>query len=242
MSTVDQLFPRLPAIAATLTGKGLLIPAARAAARDGADVIELRADTFSQDAQQHLPVLLHRLRKACKKPLLLTVRAPKEQGVKPATILSDRERLALYMAGLPKADWVDVELESAIAPLVVKAARTLGKNVILSYHDFKGIPSASKIRKLMQAFKKLRGDVVKLAVTPKTRQDAAQWLKQCATLAPLPRVFIAMGAPGRVSRVAGWTFGSCLTYGSVHGAAAPGQISVQELARLRDLLYPRTQS
>ena len=43
---------------------------------------------------------------------------------------------------------------------------------------------------------------------------------------------MAMGDLGKVTRVSGELFGSCLTFASVGRASAPGQIAVDELDRI----------
>src|SRR5262249_44879055 len=74
-------------------------------AADGADVVELRADLFADPDPDALAAILVRLR-AAGRPLILTVRAAAEGG-RP---LADDRRAALYAAGLPLVDAVDVEI------------------------------------------------------------------------------------------------------------------------------------
>ena len=51
------------------------------------------------------------------------------------------------------------------------------------------------------------------------------------------KILIAMGDYGKVSRVAGFVFGSVITYSFVGSAVAPGQIELKEMVRLRSLLF-----
>jgi len=46
-----------------------------------------------------------------------------------------------------------------------------------------------------------------------------------------------MGDYGKVSRIAGFVFGSVITYSFVGSAVAPGQIELKEMVRIRSLLF-----
>ena len=50
--------------------------------------------------------------------------------------------------------------------------------------------------------------------------------------APCPLVTMAMGDLGRISRVSGKLTGSAMTFGTVGGASAPGQLPVEDLRRI----------
>jgi 3-dehydroquinate dehydratase/shikimate dehydrogenase len=119
------------------------------------------------------------------------------------------------------AEFVDVELRADRRSLPRPAAG--GTRVVLSLHDFQGVPAdlADRVR----AMRAEQPAVVKVAVM-------AQRLSDCLTLrAALPgdggHVAIAMGAAGQITRLWPAGFGSCWTYG---GAAAPGQTPARDLA------------
>ena len=90
----------------------------------------------------------------------------------------------------------------------------------------------------MKKFRGLSGDILKIAGRAKDANETGKFLGLCAALKKLPRVFIAMGPEGTATRIAGFTFGSGLTYGFIHKAVAPGQVPVQDLRRIFDALYP----
>ncbi|BDZ52013.1 hypothetical protein GCM10025867_42540 [Frondihabitans sucicola] len=52
-----------------------------------------------------------------------------------------------------------------------------------------------------------------------------------------PAMTMSMGPLGVVSRLAGETFGSCATFGSVGEASAPGQVEAGALRVTLDLLH-----
>src|SRR5438445_659455 len=88
----------------------------------GADLIELRADLCEDPRPETLPALLARLG-AGGRPVILTARAAAEGG-RP---LEEARRRALYAAGLPHADAIDVEIASTAlaADLVPQAHASL---------------------------------------------------------------------------------------------------------------------
>jgi 3-dehydroquinate dehydratase-1 len=53
----------------------------------------------------------------------------------------------------------------------------------------------------------------------------------------VPAVTMSMGPLGAVSRVAGETFGSCLTFGTVGESSAPGQLDAAGLRATLELLH-----
>ena len=94
--------------------------------------------------------------------------------------------------------------------------------MIVSSHDFEGIPDDLQTR--VRAMQGVHADVVKVAVTAKSLGDCLT-LKRAFAGVDSP-VAIAMGGPGRLTRLwPAWT-GSRWTYG---GAAAPGQATTREL-------------
>ena len=78
--------------------------------------------------------------------------------------------------------------------------------------------------------------LVKLALTPHSRDDVIRLLLLTHRHAARDLCVIAMGRVGRVSRLVFPYFGSRLTYGCVgDDEVAPGQISVSRMKALMDL-------
>lgn len=239
MKTLKSL-NRRPLIAATLFRGDNLIHAARKASRLGADFIEVRMDSFPPKERGGLGALLKKIKKSVPLPIIATARSPKEQEPRKELFRLDaQERRALLEAVLPLVEMIDVELSSKeINASLVKQAHRLGKKAILSYHDFHSMPSEEKIQRLAQEFKSLSGDIFKVAATPKNELDIGKFLSLCSSLNQMERIFIAMGRTGALSRIAGFSFGSCLTYGHINKKIVPGQISVRKLVELCKLFYP----
>ncbi len=102
--------------------------------------------------------------------IIITARHPREGG---ANELSARNRRALLLSFLPQAAWVDIELRSASAMTVVlQAARKKGVRTILSFHDFQGTPSVTRLDELARRAHSLAPDLFKVA----TRTDRAAQL------------------------------------------------------------------
>jgi 3-dehydroquinate dehydratase/shikimate dehydrogenase len=151
-----------------------------------------------------------------KRPVIATCRAAWEGG---GFAGSEEERLRVLSDAIRLgAEYVDLEWKADRRGLP-HGERT---QVVLSHHDFDGIP-----RDLMDRLRAMRAErprVVKIAA-------AASRLSDCLTLRDAmagssSHVLIAMGAAGQITRFCPWLFGSCWTYG---GAAAPGQVAARDL-------------
>lgn len=200
--------------------------AAKKAAEAGADILELRADTFADASAVAMQTVMRGL-KGLGKPVLLTIRSRKEGGIHP---MGDRERATLYTALMPMADAVDIELgSSAILKDVVKSAKGNNKKVIISYHNFKATPGGGKLQDIIARAREKGADIVKIAAFARSPED----LKRLAALLAGQNdlIVIAMGEYGRASRVFFPMLGSLLTYGSVTASTAPGQMTLREIKR-----------
>jgi 3-dehydroquinate dehydratase-1 len=205
------------------------------AAAEGADLVELRADLFRDPQPDRIGAALARLR-AAGRPVILTVRSAAEGG---GSALDDAQRTAIYAAGLPHADAVDVEIAAAgVVAEIVPRARAAGRTVILSAHAFDTTPPRAALLGLIDRAESLGADLTKLAAHARTLDDVRTLLE--VTLAARDRgvVTIAMGPLGTVSRVVFPAAGSLLTYASVGRPTGPGQMPLGELSALLKRLYP----
>ncbi len=205
------------------------------AAADGADLVELRADLWDQPRAETLPALLARLG-AAGRPVILTVRAAAEGG-RP---MDEGLRRALYTAGLPDADALDLEIASAaLAAELVPQARAAGKAVVLSAHAPAATPPATALLQLVERAEALGADVTKIVTHASRAEDLRTLLE--VTLAARARgiVTLATGPLGPLSRLLLPAAGSLLTYGHVGRPTAPsGQLAVGELAGFLRRLLP----
>jgi 3-dehydroquinate dehydratase-1 len=157
--------------------------------------------------------------------VLLTIRSSAEGG---KWFGEDAERLQLYRRGLEVVSMVDLEINQRLLPRVVAAAHEAGKPVIGSFHDFAETPPRAVLDEVVTRGWKSGADVVKLATRLKTEADLPRLLDLLRSGTPQrPLCAIGMGAPE--ARLALARAGSCLVYGFLGAATAPGQISCNDL-------------
>ena len=174
-----------------------------------ADMIELRLDTVKDPSAA--AALAGR-----KKPVIVTCRPISAGGYFEG---SEEERRSILSEALALgAEYVDLEWNGTCADLM---ERTGGRRVILSHHDFSGMPA--DLHGMARAMLASGAEVVKLAVTAHSLRDSLT-LRAIGKDTRVPMSLIAMGEAGLVSRVLASWMGSCWTYAG--DGAAPGQIPV----------------
>jgi len=204
------------------------------AGAEGADVVELRADLFDDPTPEAVTAALERLRRAGR-PIILTARAASEGGGP----MPDERRAAIYEAGLPLVDAIDVEIAStALAASLIPRAKTVGRLVLLSTHEFTTTPAAGELLARADRALAAGADVAKIATHAATLAELRTLIDVTRGAAPRPIVTLAMGPMGPLSRFVLSAAGSLLTYASVGDPTAPGQMPVAELAVLVRRLFP----
>jgi 3-dehydroquinate dehydratase-1 len=198
----------------------------RSGVRRGLSLLEARVDLFDDIESSHVLDNLRRARAIA--PVLATVRSGSEGG---AWKRSERDRLALYRALVPHVDALDVELDSRIRGAVVRAAREAGRTVVLSHHDFRTTPSASRLDEVVRRGTKAGADVVKIATFVRGPADVQRLTRLLARHRESPLVVIGMGARGRSTRVLFPALGSLFTFASLDKKTAPGQLGLAETVR-----------
>lgn len=193
----------------------------------GADLLELRIDLLDVDARTALQEL-----KKLDLPVIITNRMKQEGG---AWEGSEAERIQRLLSLLPLADAVDIELCAEDRDAVVKKAKSMGKTVIISTHDFQRTPGYEIMMGVVREAFEAGADIAKLAVMPHSFEDVLRLLE--VTLHSKYAVCtIAMGDFGRHSRVVAPVYGSVMTYGYVDTPTAPGQLRVDELKDMLKIL------
>jgi 3-dehydroquinate dehydratase/shikimate dehydrogenase len=178
-----------------------------------ADLVELRLDTVGDPSAEG--ALAGR-----RRPVIVTCR-PTWEGGRFTGSEEERRRL-LAEAQRLGADYVDVEWKAGFTDIV---ARNHGRGVIVSHHDFRGVPGDLADR--ARAMRATGAEVVKLAVMAERLTDCLV-VRAVRGAAGAPAVLLAMGDAGVASRLLPERFGSCWTYAG--NMAAPGQLPA---ARLR---------
>lgn len=189
------------------------------AARDAsrvADLVELRLDGVeSPDVRQALA--------GRHTPVVVTCR-PRWEGGAWDGGEADRERL-LDEALRAGAEFVDVEWQ---APWRAAFLDRWRDRVVLSWHDFAGVPAdlSSRAREMARA----GAAVTKIAITPRRLRDLGALLAVRRELPAEARVvLIGMGEAGIASRLLPQRFGSAWTYAG--SGIAPGQVPADRLVR-----------
>ena len=138
-------------------------------------------------------------------------------------------------------DFVDVEyFYTEDADVEIYSLQKMGTKVITSHHDFYETPSSDVLYMLLEQMKHSKADIVKLAMMPNDVEDVIRLLQETNNFhkkyPEQPLITMSMGKLGAVSRVAGETFGSCVTFGAGKNASAPGQIPVTKLQEILSVL------
>ena len=239
-----------PKIAAPITGadEAEILRQADVITASAADIAEWRMDCFSQveNSAAVVQCLCALRRQLGETPLLATFRTAAEGGAHPMETAAYRAlNEAVIASGC--ADLLDVELfsgEDTVAALL-DSAHSAQLKVVLSNHDFEKTPPVTEMTARLRAMQALGGDVLKLAVMPRSRADVLALLQateEAARWAERPLVTMSMGEAGRVSRLCGGFFGSCITFGAGRQRSAPGQMDAAALRQILDLAYGPAES
>ena len=208
------------------------------------DVVEWRVDWFENvfDIEKVKDVLTD-LRQVLKDtPILFTFRTSKEGGEK-AIEAADYAKLNKEIAATGNVDLVDVEAFTGdeVVKEIIEAAHACGVKVVASNHDFDATPEKYEIVRRLRMMQDYGADIPKMAVMPRNKQDVltllSATLEMSEQFAARPIITMSMAGTGVVSRLAGETFGSALTFGAATKASAPGQINVNELAQVLDIIH-----
>ena len=208
------------------------------------DVVEWRVDWFEhvfefdkvEDVLKELRTVLGNI------PLLLTFRTKKEGGEK-AIDTKDYKDLNLRAANTGYVDFIDVEIFTGddVVKEIIDGAHAVGVRVIASNHDFFKTPAKSDIIYRLRKMQDMGADIPKIAVMPQSKRDVLTLL--CATeemvtdYADRPIITMSMAGTGVISRLCGEVFGSSMTFGAAKKASAPGQMGVNDLNTVLDLLH-----
>ena len=191
-----------------------------AAVLAGADIVELRLDSVADpDVASALS--------GRTAPVIVTCRPVWEGG---AFKDSEAERRRLLECALQQgAEYVDVEFKAGFASELIAA--TGGKRIVLSTHDFEGVPS--DLIERVRAMRGMRAEIVKVAVMAHSLSDNLRLL-QLERAANT--VLIGMGPSGAPTRLLAAHFHSMWSYAG--DGYAPGQITADRMLnefRFRDV-------
>ena len=115
-----------------------------------------------------------------------------------------------------------------------------GARVILSYHEFDRMLSNDEVGNVTRTMRGLGADIPKVCCMAATIEEASQLqdvTKELTSGEQGPVIIIAMGEAGKVTRITGGGYGSCITFAKGNAATAPGQIGADILAKYLDKYY-----
>ena len=199
---------------------------------DGADVIEWRADFL--DKNEILTVAPAVFEKFAGREILFTLRTRGEGG---QIDLTSEEYLAIIqdIQSIYHPDYIDFEFYSHRE---VFEQMLEFSNLALSYHNFQETPE--NMMEILSELTSLSPKLVKVSVMAHNEQevlDLMNYTRGFKTLNPeQDYVTISMGKVGKISRLTADLTGSSWSYASVGEESAPGQIPLENMRRIRELL------
>src|SRR6266567_1394820 len=180
-----------------------------------ADLIELRLDSVRD------PNIAGALADR-RRPVIVTCRPAWEGGSFDG---SEEERLRLLNEALALgAEYVDVEWHARFDSLIAQSA---GRRIVLSMHDFKGVPP--DLAGQVQAMRATGAEVVKVAAQTTKLADCMPLLDVGAQAGRDGLVVIGMGDRGLATRILAQRFGSMWTYAGMLGEI--GQLTAASLLK-----------
>lgn len=208
------------------------------------DLVEWRVDFYEnvEDIEKVKEILKELVEVLGSTPILFTFRSKKEGGEREVST-EYYVRLNCEIAKTKLIDLVDVELFTGdeFVNEVVETAHNNGVKVVMSNHDFFKTPVKEEIVSRLSKMTELNADLPKIAVMPQNEADVLTLL--CATNEMKQKypeksiITMSMAGMGVISRLAGEFFGSVLTFGAAKKASAPGQIGVEDLYSVLQLLH-----
>lgn len=205
------------------------------------DIVEWRMDYCDKN---DLVAYAHSIRQLLgNTPLLATCRTYHEGG---NAQIDDETYFQINQKILDThcIDCIDVEAyrDLRVVERLTGYAHDLGVKVIMSYHDFHKTPKYEEIIARLSFMEEKNADICKIAVMPKSSEDVLTLLQatnDASKRIHCPLITMSMSQLGLISRLSGEIFGSCLTFGCVSKASAPGQISANQLKEILDVIHSR---
>ncbi|MEG0773546.1 type I 3-dehydroquinate dehydratase [Clostridium sp.] len=241
--TIGQGMPKICVPIVEVTKKEI-IEEALSLSNIHVDIVEWRSDEFEhvEDIEKVKEVLNELIPALNNIPLLFTFRTSSEGGEK---VMDTKAYVELNKAVIETGliDLIDVEAFTGdeIVKDIIERAHEAGVKVIASNHDFHNTPPKEEIIYRLRKMQDLGADILKIAVMPKSKLDVLELLEATVIMSEKycdrPIITMSMSKVGVVSRLAGEVFGSALTFGAVKKTSAPGQIGVEQLYEVLQLMH-----
>lgn len=208
------------------------------------DLLELRVDWFEGLYNIEAVIsLLKELREIIADTVLLfTIRTSNEGGEADINV-SDYKLICERACGSGYIDLLDVEafMEEGLLDDICEMAHQNNVYVVASNHDFEKTPEEQEIVRRLQYMDEHGADIPKIAVMPTKERDVLallsatlQYKEECGMK---PVITMSMGKLGVLSRMSGEVFGSAVTFATAGQASAPGQIGIEKMKNILDVLH-----
>lgn len=204
----------------------------------GIDLAEIRLDLLLSKGVEPEKILGAMAKKEL--PILLTLRTREEGG---AFNWRSRQRVLFFLAFLPFADVVDLELTNLPRlGRVLRAVRRSKRDLILSSHSLRRKLTPLRLKRLLAEFRKTRAAVYKIVGLARRSRDLRTLAEPLLTLPHMRLAIQAAGPLATASRLSLPALGSRLLYVHLDEPAAPGQPGHETrftLAGLRSFIFPK---
>ncbi|EZH65695.1 3-dehydroquinate dehydratase [Bacillaceae bacterium JMAK1] len=238
LSIPQQSEQKRPLICTPLTGsdRNSLMTQLEVIVKKNPDMIEWRVDFFEKlDDLQAVKSVAEEIRnRSAHIPILFTRRSTREGGEE--ITISEKQVFNMYEAMMisKTVDLIDVELSADQADIdrVKRLAEDHHVQLLMSYHNFSETPSVEEIYNKLKETEDQGADIGKIAVMPQSIEDVLS-LMQATTKASkhlsIPIVTMSMGRLGALSRMMGGACGSAMTFAVGSASSAPGQMPIEQL-------------
>jgi 3-dehydroquinate dehydratase-1 len=200
------------------------------------DLIEWRVDFFEgiTDLNKVVSLAKQIVANTGDIPVIFTLRSNVEGGNNIPLSREDVFEIIATVCNDTNIAYVDYELSNP--PEQIKSLRQItaetNTKIIASFHDFNLTPDKNfLLGKLLEA-KEYGADVAKIAVMPNSLEDVLTLLGvtlEANKTVDIPIITVSMGTYGVASRLFGGVFGSAVTFAVGQDSSAPGQIPIEEL-------------
>jgi len=204
-----------PLLCVTVTAATTAELRAKRDAVGDADLLELRLDGVSD------PNVAGALA-GRRTPVIVTCRPVWEGGAFKGS--EDERRRMLGEALALGAEYVDVEFAAQFDDVI---ATTAGRRIVVSMHDYDGVPADLQTR--VRAMRATGAEVLKVAVKANCLADCVPLLHLRSAVGDAGLVVVAMGVHGLVTRAVPGRFGSRWTYAGTF--AEVGQVTADSLVQ-----------
>lgn len=213
------------------------------------DLLEWRVDFFDQigDTASVIAVAVAIKKAVGGIPLLFTRRSTIEGGEKIS--LNEDQVIAMYGAVCESKliDLIDYEManDSANIARVRELAKVNGIKLVLSFHNFSYTPALETLAAKFLTADQLGADVAKVAVMPRDFDDVLTLLtatRQASKKLRIPLISMSMGPLGAITRLVGGVFGSSLSFAVGAASSAPGQVPIEDLNAVLEILQKSMRS